>query len=48
MWLEGPKLFLSEVIMKSESSGLFSFFSLSDWGINFDCCDVEWFVLETN
>ena len=22
MWLEGPKLFLSEVIMKSESSGL--------------------------
>ena len=26
----------------------FSFFSLSDWGIDFDCCDVEWFAMETN
>ena len=26
---------------------LFSFFSVSDWGIDFDCHDVEWFALET-
>ena len=26
----------------------FSFFGLSGWGIDLDCCDVEWFALETN
>ena len=25
----------------------FSPFSTSDWGINLEYCDVEWFVLET-
>ena len=26
----------------------FSFFSISDWGIDVDYCDIEWFALETN
>ena len=25
----------------------FSFFGISDWGIDLDYCDVEWFALET-
>ena len=24
----------------------FSFFSVSCWGIDVDCCDVKWFALE--
>ena len=24
----------------------FSFFGLSGWGIDLDCCDIEWFALE--
>ena len=27
---------------------LFSFFSITGWGINLDYCDIEWFALETN
>ena len=27
---------------------LFSFFSISGWGIDLDNCDTEWFALETN
>ena len=27
---------------------LFSFFGISDWGIDLDYCDVEWFALEMN
>ena len=23
-------------------------FSISGWGIDLDCCDVEWFALEMN
>ena len=26
----------------------FSFFSITGWGIDLDCCDIEWFALETN
>ena len=26
----------------------FSFFSISDWGIDLDYCDIEWFALEMN
>ena len=26
----------------------FSFFSITDWGIGFDYCDIEWFALEMN
>ena len=26
----------------------FSFFSITGWGIHLDCCDIKWFVLETN
>ena len=26
----------------------FSFLSVSDWGIDWDYCDVAWFALETN
>ena len=26
----------------------FSFFNISDWGIDLDYCDVKWFVLEMN
>ena len=26
----------------------FSFFGISGWGIDLDCCDVEWFALEMN
>ena len=26
----------------------FSFFSITGWGINLDCCDIEWFAVETN
>ena len=26
----------------------FSFFSITDWGIDLDNCGVEWFALETN
>ena len=26
----------------------FSFLSVSGWGINLDCCDVEWFALDIN
>ena len=26
----------------------FSFFGISDWGIDLDYCDIEWFALETN
>ena len=26
----------------------FSFFDISGWGIGLDCCDIEWFALETN
>ena len=25
-----------------------SFFIISGWGIDLDCCDVEWFALEMN
>ena len=25
-----------------------SFFSISDWGIDLDYCDIEWFALEMN
>ena len=25
-----------------------SFFSLTDWGIDLDYCDIEWFALEMN
>ena len=25
-----------------------SLFSVSDWGIDLDYCDIEWFALETN
>ena len=24
----------------------FSFFGISSWGIDLDCCDIEWFALE--
>ena len=24
------------------------FFSVTDWGIGLDYCDIEWFALETN
>ena len=27
---------------------LVSFFGISDWGIDLDYCDIEWFALETN
>ena len=27
---------------------LFSFFSITDRGIDLDYCDTEWFALETN
>ena len=27
---------------------LFSFFSITGWGIDLDYCDIEWFALETN
>ena len=26
----------------------FSFFSITNWGIDLDNCDIEWFALETN
>ena len=26
----------------------FSFFSITDWGIDLDYCDIEWFAFETN
>ena len=26
----------------------FSFLSISGWGTDLDCCDVEWFTLEMN
>ena len=26
----------------------FSFFSITDWGIDLDYCDIEWFALEIN
>ena len=26
----------------------FSFFGISDWGIDLDYCDIEWFALEMN
>ena len=26
----------------------FSLFSITDWGINLDYCDIEWFALEMN
>ena len=26
----------------------FTFFSITDWGIDLDYCDIEWFALETN
>ena len=26
----------------------FSFFGITGWGIDLDCCDIEWFALETN
>ena len=26
----------------------FSFFSFTGWSIHLDCCDIEWFALETN
>ena len=26
----------------------FSFFGISGAGIDWDCCDIEWFALETN
>ena len=26
----------------------FSFFRITDWGIDLDYCDIEWFALETN
>ena len=26
----------------------FSFFSIRDWGIDLDYCDIEWFALEMN
>ena len=26
----------------------FSFFSITGQGIDLDCCDIEWFALETN
>ena len=26
----------------------FSFFSVTDWGIDLDNCDIEWFALKTN
>ena len=25
-----------------------SFFSISGWGIDLDCCGIEWFALEMN
>ena len=27
---------------------LFSFFSITGWGIDLDDCDIEWFALEMN
>ena len=26
----------------------FSFLGISDWGVDLDYCNVEWFALETN
>ena len=26
----------------------FIFFGISGWGIDLDCCNTEWFALETN
>ena len=26
----------------------FSFFSITDWGIGLDYCDIEWFAFEMN
>ena len=25
-----------------------NYFSITGWGIDLDCCDIEWFALETN
>ena len=27
---------------------LFSFFSVTGWGVDLDYCDIEWFALEMN
>ena len=27
---------------------IFRFFSITGWGKDLDCCDIEWFALETN
>ena len=26
----------------------FSFFGINGWGIDLDCCDIDWFTLEMN
>ena len=33
---------------KSSQNHSISFFSVTDWGIDLDYCDIEWFALETN
>ena len=43
------KTFLGRVSPKrSCRSSYFRFFSITDQGIDFDYCDIEWFALEMN
>ena len=37
-----------EGLVGHHRTGQFHFFVISDWSIDLDCCDVEWFALEMN
>ena len=41
-------MFVLEVLVILLEPFNFSFFHITDWVIDLDYCDVEWFALETN
>ena len=41
-------LMLVSGVVSLHRTSHFSFFGISGWGIDLDCCDVEWFALKMN
>ena len=43
-----PAVSLAEGLVGLYKPFYFSFFSITGWGIDLDCYDIEWFALEMN
>ena len=41
-------MFILEGLVGLHGTFNFSFFGISDWGIDLDYCDIAWLILESN